>query len=140
SNRRYMMQRLDAMVADKAQGCVAVLDIDHFKSINDTYGHDAGDTVLADFARRVGHMVRRSDEFGRIGGEEFLFLLPGIDIDDAAKFLDRIHRSLFDIRPIAEDPEFRYTVSIGITAIRADDSPQSVFSRADKACYQAKRK
>ena len=139
SNRRYMMRRLNAMMAGQAPGCVAVLDIDHFKQINDTYGHDAGDVVLVDFARRVGHMVRRSDEFGRIGGEEFLFLLPDTDVESASAFLERIHRALLDIRPIEADPQFHYTVSIGITDIRDGDSTQSVFSRADQACYQAKR-
>lgn len=139
SNRRYMTRRLDAMISEKIQGCVAVLDIDRFKSINDTYGHEAGDAVLVDFARRVGHTVRRGDDFGRIGGEEFLFLLPGIDITDAEQFLERIHRTLLDAGPLSHEPSFRYTVSIGITALRADDSAQSVFSRADQACYEAKR-
>lgn len=138
SNRRYMMRRLDTVIADRTQGCVAVLDIDHFKLINDKYGHDGGDAVLVDFSHRVSRAVRRGDDFGRIGGEEFLFLLPGIEIGDAEKFLDRIRSDLFNSRPILQEPEFCYTVSIGITAIRPDDSARSVFSRADKACYEAK--
>ncbi|SDK34874.1 diguanylate cyclase (GGDEF) domain-containing protein [Methylophilus rhizosphaerae] len=139
ANRRYMMQRLDNMVSNRIQGCVAILDIDHFKSINDAYGHAGGDAVLVDFARKVGHSVRRGDDFGRIGGEEFLFLLPDIEVDNAGQLLDRIRHTLLDACPILQAPEFRYTVSIGITAIQAGDSTQSLLSRADKACYEAKR-
>ena len=139
SNRRYMMQRLDNMISTRTQGCIAILDIDHFKSINDTYGHAGGDAVLVDFSRMVGHTVRRGDDFGRIGGEEFLFLLPGLETGQAKPLLERIRHMLVDAAPIAEAPSFRYTVSIGITAIQPDDSTQSVLSRADKACYEAKK-
>ena len=139
SNRRYMMGRLESLLASKVSGCIALLDIDRFKSINDTYGHAAGDAVLVDFARRVGHMVRRGDDFGRIGGEEFLFLLPDTRQEDAVRLLERIRYNLLDSRPLMQAPDFRYTVSIGITEIRSDDSEQSVLSRADKACYAAKR-
>jgi len=139
SNRRHMMRRLDALIACGTPGCIAMLDIDHFKSINDRYGHEAGDTVLLDFARRVGYTVRRGDEFGRIGGEEFLFLLPHTGLDDAAVLLDRIRDRIRDACALPNRPEFHYTVSIGVTALEPDDTMQSALSRADQACYTAKR-
>jgi len=140
SNRRYMMQRLEAMLGSVTQGCIAVLDIDHFKSINDAYGHESGDAVLIDFSRRASQSVRRGDDFGRIGGEEFLFLLPDIDAQGAEALLDRIRSKLQDSSPVHQAPQFRYTVSIGITTVRPNDSVRSILARADEACYEAKRK
>ena len=139
SNRRHIMRRLDALMASGTSGCIAMLDVDHFKTINDRYGHGAGDAVLVDFARRVGYTVRRGDEFGRVGGEEVLFLLPDTGLDDAERLLDRIRDQVCTVSPLPHVPEFHYTVSIGITAIRPDDSTQTVLSRADQACYAAKR-
>ena len=138
SNRRYMMQRLHELIDSGTPGCIAMLDLDHFKSINDRYGHEAGDTVLVDFARRVGHTVRRGDEFGRIGGEEFLFLLPDTRIDDAVRLLDRIRDQIRAASPLPHIQAFHYTVSIGVTAIVPDDRAQTLLSRADQACYDAK--
>ena len=139
SNRRHMMRRLDTIIAGGTSGCIAMLDLDRFKSINDRYGHEAGDAVLIDFARRVGHTVRRGDEFGRIGGEEFLFLLPRTDIDQAVRLLDRIRDQVRAASPLPHVPEFRYTVSIGVTAIQPGNTAADVLSRADRACYAAKR-
>ena len=139
SNRRHMMRRLDALINHRTPGCIAMLDLDHFKSINDRYGHEAGDTVLIDFARRVGYTVRRGDEFGRIGGEEFLFLLPGTDIDHAVRLLTRIGDQIRQASPLVHVPDFHYTVSIGVTAIQETDTAQSLLARADQACYDAKK-
>ena len=139
SNRRYMMQRLDAMFDAEKHGCIALLDIDHFKAINDTYGHDVGDAVLVDFARMVSGSVRRGDDFGRIGGEEFLFLLPATTIDVATGILERIRSSLTNSKPLPNTPDFHYTISIGVTDIRTDDTAKSALKRADRACYKAKK-
>ena len=116
-----------------------MLDLDHFKSINDTYGHESGDAVLMDFAHRIGLSVRRSDEFGRIGGEEFLFLLPETDFNAANTLLERIRQGVKEARPLVQAPEVGYSVSIGFTQLRPDDTTRSALSRADQACYTAKR-
>src|SRR5215212_4273533 len=90
-NRRHILALLDeALVANEgtASGlCIAVIDIDHFKAINDTHGHEAGDAVLEHFARFCRGRVRAQDHLGRMGGEEFLLLLPEVSLDDAARII-----------------------------------------------------
>ncbi len=139
ANRRQMMERLEDMVAQQAGGSIAILDIDHFKSINDTFGHAGGDAVLIDFARRVSQSVRRSDCFGRIGGEEFLFIMPDACPQTATDVLDRIRSELRDSQPLPDNQDFRYTFSVGVTALADIDSAQTILSRADEACYAAKK-
>jgi diguanylate cyclase (GGDEF)-like protein len=90
---RHILDRLDvALAANEATGsgpCVAVIDIDHFKAIDDGHGHDAGDTALCHFADACRERVRAGDAVGRMGGEEFL-LLPGAGADDASRIIDRL--------------------------------------------------
>ena len=104
ANRRFIMARLDALVSrppepEGVKGCIAVLDIDNFKSINDRYGHQAGDEVLLDFARQAHSFVRRLDCFGRIGGEEFMFILPGTDLGEGVRILERVFTRIRSARP-----------------------------------------
>ncbi len=94
-NRRYTMERLNEFIRNCAEnphmwGCVAIIDIDYFKAINDRYGHHRGDEVLLDFARQMQEFVRRSDCFGRIGGEEFMLILPDTTVGEANLILDRL--------------------------------------------------
>jgi diguanylate cyclase (GGDEF)-like protein len=138
-NRRHIMSLLEDMVRDRQDGCVAVMDIDYFKAINDTHGHPGGDTVLVDFASRVLGGVRRSDSFGRIGGEEFLLVMPGLSPDTALEILHRVQHDIRAARPLPEAPGFRYGFSCGVTAIGEGESAAEVFARADRACYQAKQ-
>ncbi len=89
ANRRYVTAMIEEMLGQAARvdgtaGCVAVLDLDNFKYINDRYGHHVGDVVLRDFARRILAQVRRTDCFGRVGGEEFVLVLPGTSAAQAA--------------------------------------------------------
>lgn len=113
-----------------------VMDIDYFKKVNDTYGHVFGDRVLAEIARIVRDNIRRSDIFGRIGGEEFAVILPKTSSDGAILMAERI-------RKIVSEHLFvhavRVTISIGITQMEIEDTPESFIMRADEALYEAKR-
>ncbi|MEK1890496.1 MAG: GGDEF domain-containing protein [Phyllobacterium sp.] len=143
ANRRFIMARLEALVSKPAPdgvdiGCIAVLDIDYFKSINDRYGHQFGDVVLLDFARHGHSFVRRLDCFGRIGGEEFMFILPDTNLENGIAILERVFAKIRTSRPLPAYPEFSYTCSAGMTALKPGDSAQEAFARADKGLYRAK--
>ncbi|MDO8250189.1 MAG: diguanylate cyclase [Rhodoferax sp.] len=111
-----------------------IMDLDHFKSINDSYGHQAGDRVLVNFVARVNALLRRPDQLGRFGGEEFVALLPDTSLDEALVVAERIRATcaLTDHTPSC-------TVSIGVTTNRLDnDSVDTLLTRADVALYRAK--
>jgi len=117
---------------------LAVLDIDHFKSVNDTWGHKAGDKVLKAVAEVCGNNIRSGDFLARFGGEEFVLLLPDTRLDQALKALE-------NLRGIIEECHFHYsdqsvpiTVSIGVAEFNGEDSTETVFKRADAALYAAK--
>ncbi len=115
---------------------VLAFDVDHFKSINDTYGHAAGDDVLKKIANLCAERSREADSVYRLGGEEFAIVAMGIDFDGALHFADKMCRliaseDLLEQRPV--------TVSVGVAALTTDDTMESVMSRADAAMYLAKR-
>jgi diguanylate cyclase (GGDEF)-like protein len=117
-----------------------MIDIDHFKKINDSYGHEAGDKVLIDFCNICVRDLRTTDNFGRLGGEEFGILLPQTDCDRAINIAERLRQSveLFSF-PIS-DNFIKVTVSIGCTTLDSkDNSPKDIMKRADKALYEAKQ-
>jgi diguanylate cyclase (GGDEF)-like protein len=143
-NRRYVLGRLEQMLgalqrADD-QLSVVVADLDRFKDINDRLGHPAGDTILQDFARRAQHLLRATDTVGRVGGEEFMMLLPALGCGQAEKIIDRLHVEVRLARPLNLLPDDGYTFSAGIADARAGESLEGVFRRADAALYQAKSK
>jgi len=143
SNRRYMMSKLEELVRSEpasgpASGCICILDIDFFKSINDRYGHQTGDDILLDFARRVHPLVRRHDCFGRIGGEEFMLIFPQTTLPEGRKIVDRVLDNIRTARPLAAVPQFFYTCSAGIAVLERGDTARSIYSRADAALYEAK--
>jgi diguanylate cyclase (GGDEF)-like protein len=141
-NRRHILEQLDDALADhEARGCslsIAVIDIDHFKVINDTHGHDAGDTVLRHFADTCRDRVRVQDVIGRMGGEEFLLILPGAKSDDAKGILSRIRQEFPPARVVEGGITLTYTFSAGVTEARPDDDRSSILRRADRALYAAK--
>jgi diguanylate cyclase (GGDEF)-like protein len=120
---------------------LAVADIDHFKRLNDTFGHTAGDLILRDIAGILQELVRRSDCVARIGGEEFVILFPESDPDHALKLVERL-RETVEIRdfPI-RDNTVRVTVSFGITTTRGrtDISLDKLVEEADASLYAAKQ-
>ncbi len=120
---------------------VVVADLDDFKDVNDRFGHQAGDVVLREFAALLRDNLRDIDLAGRWGGEEFLLLLPGTDLEGAARVAERIrralhHRTLLSVRgePIP------VTASFGVAAHPAADSAPALFAAADAALYDAKRR
>jgi diguanylate cyclase (GGDEF)-like protein len=141
SNRRFMMAALENMVHRPntvVSGCVCIIDLDFFKRINDSYGHHAGDQVLIDFARRVHPLVRRRDSFGRIGGEEFMLVLPDTALEQGKVIIDRILDIVRVARPIRTVPDFCYTCSAGLAELRPGDAAEQLYARADEALYLAK--
>lgn len=119
--------------------CVAVADLDHFKSINDRFGHPAGDRVLSECAGRLRGALREGDLLGRLGGEEFVLLLPGVGTQDVGDLLDRLRAAL----PGREDRQLlgfpMPTCSFGAVEIGAQDALAASIGKADAALYQAKR-
>jgi two-component system cell cycle response regulator len=121
---------------------VALLDLDHFKTINDTLGHHAGDIVLRETAVRMTESVRQYDSIGRYGGEEFLLVLPGCELSGAVSQAERLCGRIAN-KPIAiGSSESRLTVSIGVTTSLPGQgaTAEALIGRADEALYQAKRK
>ncbi len=145
-NRRYMENHLGTLVEQAgARGkplAVLALDIDHFKSINDSHGHDAGDDVLRDFALRIKRSIRGIDLACRCGGEEFIIVMPETDMAVAASVAERLRRRIAT-EPFVISEGTRtipVTLSIGIATLReGNDTPASLLKRADQALYRAKR-
>jgi two-component system cell cycle response regulator len=141
-NRRGITERLLAEISfakrDRRPLGVAVLDMDHFKKVNDTYGHAVGDGVLQELVRRLSASTRASDSFGRMGGEEFLILWPGLSGESSRVAADRVRqmveRTPFQIDEVA----LRATVSLGVTTTVGDDAQEVIIGRADEALYAAK--
>ncbi|MNH21904.1 putative diguanylate cyclase YdaM [compost metagenome] len=118
-----------------------LLDIDDFKQINDTYGHQEGDYVLQRIADTGKAVLRRGDLFGRIGGEEFAAVFPGCTPQIAQQIAERLQREIQRLGFSHEQSTFGVTVSQGLTGItETDESLDSLFARADTAMYQAKRR
>ena len=145
-NRRYMETHLGTLVEQAASRgkpiSVLVLDIDYFKSVNDTYGHDAGDDVLREFAIRLRKSIRNIDLACRYGGEEFVIVMPETDMGVATMVAERLRRRIAT-EPFAIQQEMRLldvTISIGIAARQeAGDTAATILKRADQALYRAKR-
>ncbi len=116
-----------------------VLDLDHFKSINDTFGHPRGDAVLRELVERIQSAIRAGDSLFRYGGDEFVLLLPGTDQAQAALLAERL-LSVVQSRPFAGDPPLSLTLSIGLATCQAGaDTPEALFERADQNLLAAKR-
>jgi diguanylate cyclase len=142
ANRASFDERLREEIARLARSGTPVSllywDLDHFKSINDRFGHGTGDRVLQEVARCFGSRMRGSDFLARIGGEEFVTLLPDTQANGAIKFADDLRQALASMKMHFRGEPVPVTVSCGVTAIRSDDSPESAMERADKALYLAK--
>lgn len=118
---------------------IFMLDIDHFKLINDTYGHMAGDHVLRTLANRLRDSLRQTDVIGRYGGEEFLILLPGTPLESATPTADRLLNMTRNLSIEVADQIVRATVSIGIAQYQRGETWKECLERADKALYESKR-
>jgi two-component system cell cycle response regulator len=140
-NRRHLEQELARLHNDSVRHrdplCVLLLDLDHFKRINDTYGHSAGDQVLRTFAGRMSDELRAGDIGGRWGGAEFLVLLPRTDLDGALAVAERI-RSVTGAEPVATGSEHIVVTTSGGCALGPGDSSAALVHLADTSLYQAK--
>jgi diguanylate cyclase (GGDEF)-like protein len=141
-NRRHTLVLLEQQMALAARHdnklCIAMLDLDWFKQINDSYGHVAGDKVLREFAVLCKKSLRDSDVIGRIGGEEFLLILSHTVAEDAQKVLDSLRSKMVGLSKTAGIPETKVTISIGIAEYKQDDSLENFMLLADTALYRAK--
>ncbi len=117
----------------------AMLDIDFFKKVNDTYGHAMGDDVLKSVAKTCEGLIRRSDIVGRFGGEEFCFLFPETAVESASLLAERIRVAISSLTFESEGQNFQVTASIGLAELHGEaDSLETMLSRSDEALYQAK--
>ena len=119
---------------------LVMADIDHFKAINDAHGHHIGDKVLQHFAQTLSASVRTIDLVGRWGGEEFVILMPGTELDEAVQAAERMRLAVIKAAPPLDDPGYAYTASFGVAAFSAETPTMaSLFGRADTALYLAKK-
>lgn len=142
-NRRGLEEAFEKEAARAARRksplCVALLDIDNFKKLNDSLGHDAGDAALIHLATVIKETMRPQDTVARIGGEEFIILLPETEVEAGTKALQRLQRELTKRFFLHDNQKLLITFSAGITLCRSDDTQATVTKRADEGMYQAKQ-
>ena len=144
-NKRFFLEFLEREIAVASRHghplTLVMFDVDHFKKVNDTYGHLAGDAVLKDLAVRIRPRIRREDLFARYGGEEFACVLPSTALPGGVVFADHL-RSLIEERPcVFGDQSISFTVSLGVTTLHRENGVDSaaLIQRADDNLYAAKR-
>ena len=144
SNRRHFMEQaereLNRAIRYSKRLSIFMMDIDHFKRINDTHGHNAGDMVLKKLAEVCLQTLRKEDIIGRLGGEEFAILLPETGAESASEVAERLRTSLANTTvPMEKDPPLHFSVSIGVTTLMSrDDTFDALLNLADNALYEAK--
>lgn len=144
ANRRYCELRLKQMIEEYEQFNrifgVLLVDIDHFKRVNDTHGHDVGDLILKSVSETLSNSVRRGDDFlGRWGGEEFLAILPDVTPHSLRDLAERCRALVEQSDAAGDDGRVRVTASIGATLTMPEDSPESIVKRADRLMYESKK-
>lgn len=143
-NRRFFVTRLEEELAriqrlGVPRTTVLLIDIDHFKIVNDSHGHATGDLVLKNFADIARAALRKIDTVGRVGGEEFAIILPGADVADAMVFAERFRKKVEDSSVMRDGVAITVTISIGVSAISPNDaSADAILSRTDHALYRSK--
>jgi len=140
-NRRGFDERAQELLADTRNWPVSLIlvDIDHFKAINDTFGHPAGDAVLKAFGHLLHDAMRQVDACGRLGGEEFVYLLPNCDAAGAHVFAQRLRENVRGNRFDGLPPNHQLTASFGVASARRGENLDELLARADAALYRAKR-
>lgn len=140
-NRRRFLELVSARLrrAPDQDACMALLDLDHFKNVNDTYGHMAGDQVLRITTAIIRKHTRSSDLIGRFGGEELMICMPGTRIEDARKIAERIREALAETLIHHQQQEIQTTISIGLAARKPNESIEQWLTHTDSALYRAKR-
>jgi len=138
-NRRAFDETLKKLKESKTDFSIIYLDIDDFKKINDTYGHAIGDEVLKNVGEILNSYIRKDTKAFRLGGEEFVILLPNINADIAYKIAERIRKIIENHRIHKKQQEINFTASFGVTTFKKGEDIQTFLERADKAMYQAKK-
>jgi len=136
SNRRPVLKRLEAL-SSTAPYIIAIADLDHFKRLNDTFGHECGDKVLAAVGRRLRESVRSADSVGRWGGEEFIVVMEQSTLADATEVVERLRTRIAEPVPCSGHSH-SITVSVGLTDAQPDGTAARALQRADAALYEAK--
>lgn len=142
-NRRGFEDRADRLLATTSRagvpGAMVVADLDHFKSINDSYGHEAGDRVIRAFAEVLGQAAEDRAVIGRLGGEEFAVFIPGANLAAARLYAEGVRAGFAGLSIAALGPDRRVSASFGVAQLKAGDSLSDLLRRADAALYQAKK-
>ncbi|NWF37121.1 bacteriohemerythrin [Mariprofundus sp. KV] len=143
-NRRYGMlclaERWDESLTNDTPLVCMIVDADHFKEINDTYGHDAGDSVLIELAKTVQNAVRESDMVCRLGGDEFIIICPDTSFDDGMAIAEQIRKSVSELEVVAGDGVWHGSISVGLASrTAAMNSYEKLIKSADLSVYEAKR-
>ena len=142
-NRASLEATLDREIGlaqrHQQQLSLLIIDIDHFKAVNDNFGHSAGDCVLKDIATQLKLCCRDTDAIYRYGGEEFVVILNKTDVEGALVIAERLRECIEESSTTYGDNAINVTASVGVAALRADDSMNTIFERADRALYKAKK-
>jgi len=136
--RQIISKEIDKHAKQSLPMCLAVIDIDYFKNINDEYGHNAGDKVLKSFAKLLCELTQNNDNIGRWGGEEFLVLLKNQEIKRAQKSMDELRQKISSHEFIIKSHKVKLTISVGISQLASGDDFEKLFIRADKSLFSAK--
>lgn len=141
-NRRALLDRLSEEFSRARRLdhplCCLMIDLDYFKKLNDRYGHLIGDAVLIEVASRLKITVRLGDVIGRLGGEEFLAILPETHAAEAIQLAERVRASVADKPFVVGEQSIRLRISVGVTEMELDDDPRKMIARCDDALYMAK--
>lgn len=138
SNRRHILAKLEETIDARQEAWACLIDIDHFKRVNDTYGHKCGDDVLVNLARAVRNTLKLRDAFGRVGGEEFLVIFANQSFEEVGITTRKLIETITDLVVCAGIPKLRITISGGLTQISDLDTQEKILGRADRALYWAK--
>lgn len=139
-NRRAFQQKLNTLIEDfqryQTPFCIVLLDIDNFKNINDTYGHDTGDKVLVEFSSIVQSHIRKVDAFFRIGGEEFVIILPQLKLEQSFYVIEKVQKVIAEELMVIDG--HKVTFSAGLTEVTTTDTDTTIYNRVDSLMYQSK--
>ncbi|MDO6544564.1 sensor domain-containing diguanylate cyclase [Photobacterium sanguinicancri] len=138
-NRRGFENRFETLKKENTSGSIAIFDIDFFKNVNDSYGHEVGDKVLVQFSKLCAAKVNSEFTLSRTGGEEFMMLMPHLNQDQAKQYCDQLRESVAKAPFFIQHLHINITVSIGIAYFNGTDTMKSALSYADEALYEAKK-
>lgn len=141
-NRRHLLDFVERAIAARERGgpsfALAYCDLDHFKRVNDRFGHECGDRLLQSFAKAASNSVRTNDLVARLGGEEFVLVLVDTDTSDASDIVERLRMRTSALRVSSAEPTYKVTLSSGLASFREGDTVEALLRRADNALYEAK--